>query len=65
MSRIRFGLRLLAGVVVATLAAGPVSAQKKYDPGASDSDIKIGQTMPYSAPASSYGTIGLALAAYF
>ena len=37
MSRIRFGLRLLAGVVVATLAAGPVSAQKKYDPGASDS----------------------------
>ena len=65
MSRIRFGLRLLAGVVVATLAAGPVSAQKKYDPGASDSEIKIGQTMPYSGPASSYGTIGLAMAAYF
>ena len=65
MSKIGFWPGLLAGVVVATLAAGPVSAQKKYDPGASDSEIKIGQTMPYSGPASSYGTIGLAMAAYF
>ena len=56
---------LLAGVVVAALAVEPASAQKKYDPGASDTEIKIGQTMPYSGPASSYGTIGLAKAAYF
>ena len=41
------------------LAAGSVAhAEKKYDTGASDTEIKIGQTMPYSGPASSYGTIG-------
>ena len=40
-------------------------AQKQYDPGASDSEIKIGQTMPYSGPASSYGAIGKTEAAYF
>jgi ABC-type branched-subunit amino acid transport system substrate-binding protein len=45
--------------------AMPASAQKKYDPGASDSEIKIGQTMPYSGPASAYGTIGKVQAAYF
>ena len=43
----------------------PASAQKKYDPGASDTEIKIGQTMPYSGPASAYGTIGKVQAAYF
>ena len=40
-------------------------AQKKYDPGASDTEIRIGQTMPYSGPASAYGTIGKVHAAYF
>ena len=47
------------------LAAAPAAAQKKYDPGASDTEIRIGQTMPYSGPASAYGTIGKAEAAYF
>ena len=65
MSKITFWPALLAGVVVAALAMEPASAQKKYDAGASDTEIKIGQTMPYSGPASSYGTIGLAMAAYF
>ncbi len=49
---------------LATLGA-PVAAQKKYDPGATDTEIKIGQTMPYSGPASAYGTIGKVQAAYF
>ena len=40
-------------------------AQKKYDPGASDTEIKIGNIMPYSGPASSYGVIGKTEAAYF
>jgi ABC-type branched-subunit amino acid transport system substrate-binding protein len=40
-------------------------AQKKYDPGASDTEIKIGQTMPYSGPASAYGAYGTVIAAYF
>lgn len=42
-----------------------VVAQPKYGPGASDTEIKIGQTMPYSGPASSYGTAGRTQAAYF
>jgi branched-chain amino acid transport system substrate-binding protein len=49
---------------LATLAA-PAAAQKKYDPGATDTEIKIGQTMPYSGPASAYGVIGKVEAAYF
>jgi ABC-type branched-subunit amino acid transport system substrate-binding protein len=47
------------------LAAAPVAAQKKYDPGANDGEIKIGNTMPYSGPASAYGVIGKTEAAYF
>ena len=43
----------------------PAVAQKKYDPGASDTEIKIGNIMPYSGPASAYGTIGKTHAAYF
>jgi len=53
---------LLAG---AALAAFPAAAQKKYDTGASDTEIKIGNTNPYSGPASSYGVIGKTIAAYF
>jgi branched-chain amino acid transport system substrate-binding protein len=58
-----------AVALVATLAIGaltsPASAQKKYDPGASDTEIKIGNIMPYSGPASSYASIGKSEAAYF
>jgi branched-chain amino acid transport system substrate-binding protein len=56
---------LIASVAVCWVLAGPAVAQKKYDPGASDSEIKIGNIMPYSGPASAYGTIGKAQAAYF
>ena len=47
------------------LAAGLAYAAGQYGPGASDTEIKIGNTMPYSGPASSYGIIGKAEAAYF
>src|SRR6476620_9146421 len=50
---------------VMALAFMPAAAQKKYDPGASDTEIKIGQTMPYSGTLSSYGTLGRTQAAYF
>src|SRR5271163_496346 len=50
---------------VAAALATSASAQKKYDPGASDSEIKIGNIMPYSGPASSYGVIGKTEAAFF
>jgi branched-chain amino acid transport system substrate-binding protein len=49
----------------AALAASPAAAQKKYDPGATDTEIKIGNTNPYSGPASAYGVIGKTIAAYF
>ena len=54
---------LLAITMVA--AATSAVAQKKYDPGASDTEIKIGNTNPYSGPASAYGAIGKSVAAYF
>src|SRR3974390_1786055 len=44
--------------------AGPALAQKKYDTGASDAEIKVGQTIPLSGPASAYGGIGKVQAAY-
>src|ERR1043165_8950994 len=47
------------------LSVGPASAQKKYDPGASDSEIKLGQTMPYSGPLSGFITLAKAEIAYF
>ena len=40
-------------------------AQKKYDTGATDTEIKIGNIMPYSGPLSAYGVIGMTEAAYF
>ena len=43
----------------------PSLAQKKYDPGASDTEIKIGNIMPYSGPASAYSLIGRTEEAYF
>jgi ABC-type branched-subunit amino acid transport system substrate-binding protein len=56
---------LLAGTAVATaLSASPASAQKKYDTGATDTEIKIGQTVPFSGPASAYASIGKTQAAY-
>lgn len=63
MSGIRLCLTALTAALV--LAASPALAQKKYSPGASDTEIKIGQAMPYSGPASAYGAIGKAEAAYF
>src|SRR6201991_159980 len=54
----------LAGLLAAAVASS-AHAQKKYDPGATDTEIKIGNIMPYSGPASAYATIGKTEAAYF
>ncbi|TAK44693.1 MAG: branched-chain amino acid ABC transporter substrate-binding protein [Betaproteobacteria bacterium] len=55
-----------AAVLVSLALASPAAlAQKKYDPGASDKEIKVGHINPYSGPASAYGTIGKAIGAYF
>jgi len=63
MDKRQFGLA--AAALAASLVAAPTLAQKKYDPGADDKEIKIGNIMPYSGPASAYGQIGKAMAAYF
>ena len=55
----------LAFLIALGAAGNAVGAEKQYGPGVSDTEIKIGNTMPYSGPASSYGTIGKAEAAYF
>jgi len=57
--------KFVTASIVLALAAFPAAAQKKYDPGASDTEIRIGNTNPYSGPASAYGTIGKTIAAYF
>jgi branched-chain amino acid transport system substrate-binding protein len=53
-----------AAAILAASSSGAL-AQKKYDTGASDTEIKIGNIMPYSGPASAYGIIGKTQAAYF
>jgi len=60
--------RAIAVSIAAALSvalSGNALAQKKYDVGATDTEIKIGNIMPYSGPASSYGLIGKTEAAYF
>jgi branched-chain amino acid transport system substrate-binding protein len=61
-----FRLNLVGLSAAALLATGGAAlAQKTYDTGATDTEIKIGNIMPYSGPASAYGVIGKAEAAYF
>jgi ABC-type branched-subunit amino acid transport system substrate-binding protein len=56
---------LVTGTALAVaLSVSSAYAQKKYDTGATDTEIKIGQTNPFSGPASSYATIGKTQAAY-
>jgi branched-chain amino acid transport system substrate-binding protein len=55
---------LVLSLSVATVISTQSFAQKKYDPGANDSEIKIGNIMPYSGPLSAYSSIAKAEAAY-
>ncbi|HEY8359880.1 MAG TPA: ABC transporter substrate-binding protein [Ramlibacter sp.] len=56
-------LAVAAGIALA--AAVPAQAQKKYGPGASDTEIKLGQTVAYSGPGSAYSMVGRMSVAYF
>jgi ABC-type branched-subunit amino acid transport system substrate-binding protein len=62
MTSFAAGTAFAAAVLMATPAA---YAQKKYDPGASDTEIKLGQTVPHSGPGSLYGVLGRVATAYF
>jgi len=60
-----FAAMIVAAAVTATTRDAAWSAEKKYGPGVSDSEIKIGQTIAYSGPASSFGTTGHTISAYY
>ena len=62
--QLRLGVFSAALVILAATSSGAI-AQKKYDTGATDTEIKIGNIMPYSGPASSYSVIGRTEDAYF
>jgi branched-chain amino acid transport system substrate-binding protein len=62
--QLRLGAFSAAIAVLAVTSSGAL-AQKKYDTGATDTEIKIGNIMPYSGPASAYGVIGKTEEAYF
>jgi branched-chain amino acid transport system substrate-binding protein len=64
MTRLRFAA-LSAAAIFSVAICDSAVAQKKYDTGATDTEIKIGNIMPYSGPASSYGLIGKTEEAYF
>lgn len=66
MTAVRFQVAAFSAAFALCIAmTSPVLAQKKYDTGASDTEIRIGNIMPYSGPASAYAAIGKAEAAYF
>jgi branched-chain amino acid transport system substrate-binding protein len=66
LSRQKLRIAAYSTAVVAFVAtSGGALAQKKYDTGATDTEIKIGNIMPYSGPASAYGVIGKTEEAYF
>ena len=60
----QFKLAPLFALALGAALASSAYAQKKYDTGAIDTEIKIGQTIPLSGPASAYGSIGKVQAAY-
>ena len=63
--RRRTVLSLPIVAAVSATAGSARAAERKYDPGVSDTEIKIGQTMPYSGPASSFGTQGHTAMAFY
>src|SRR6266852_4344953 len=66
LSNQKLRIAALSTAVIAFAATGGTAfAQKKYDTGATDAEIKIGNIMPYSGPASAYGVIGKTEEAYF
>jgi branched-chain amino acid transport system substrate-binding protein len=66
MSAFHYRLAVLSATFVVLVATNTSTlAQKKYDTGATDTEIKIGNIMPYSGPASAYGVEGKTEAAYF
>lgn len=64
-TKIRFAALMSTMTLTFSLVTSPMMAEKRYDPGATDTEIKIGNTSPYSGPVSAYATMGKTAAAYF
>src|SRR5436305_11103868 len=64
-SKQKLRIAAFSTVIAFVTTSGAALAQKKYDTGATDAEIKIGNIMPYSGPLSAYGLIGKTEAAYF
>src|SRR4051812_37372583 len=60
-----FVTTLAVSIIIVAAASMPAFAQKKYDKGVTDTEIRIGNIMPYSGPASAFGIIGKTMSAYF
>jgi branched-chain amino acid transport system substrate-binding protein len=65
MPAIHLRLGVFSAALVILAATGAYADEKKYDTGATDTEIKIGNIVPYSGPASAYGVIGKTEQAYF
>ncbi|NGX97311.1 MAG: ABC transporter substrate-binding protein [Candidatus Afipia apatlaquensis] len=65
LSKLKLNVAAVSAVAALAMTSGHALAQKKYDTGATDTEIKIGNIMPYSGPASAYGVIGKMEEAYF
>src|ERR1700710_2255481 len=65
LAKLRIAVASPAAVIAFAATSGTALAQKKYDTGATDTEIKGGNIMPYSGPASAYGLIGKTIEAYF
>ncbi|MBB5052495.1 branched-chain amino acid transport system substrate-binding protein [Afipia massiliensis] len=65
LSKLKLNVAAVSAIAALAMTSGHALAQKKYDTGATDTEIKIGNIMPYSGPASAYGVIGKMEEAYF
>src|ERR1700759_1372662 len=65
MAWMNIGARGALALLALGLAATPALSQKKYGPGVTDTEIKIGTTTPYSGPASAYSAGAVSATAYF
>jgi branched-chain amino acid transport system substrate-binding protein len=65
MNATKSGWSAALATMVLLAAGGALAAEKKYGPGVSDTEIKLGQTVPYSGPASAFSSYGRTMAGYF
>jgi branched-chain amino acid transport system substrate-binding protein len=61
----KLGLKAAIALIAGAIIGGTSAAEKQYGPGVSDTEIKLGQTVPYSGPASAFSSYGRTMTGYF